>query len=71
MTKQAEALQYQTEVGSAQRLATTNSSTRAKNIAASFIRKFRANRPCVDVETSENLWLKTIDGGEIDAEDEQ
>jgi hypothetical protein len=34
-------------------------------------KKFRANRSMRDVEPSVNLWLKTIDGVEIDAEEEQ
>jgi hypothetical protein len=41
-----------------------------KNLPARH-KKFRANRSMRDVEPSVNLWLKTIDGIEIDAEEEQ
>ncbi|WP_436717349.1 DISARM system helicase DrmA [Roseiconus lacunae] len=64
------ALQYQTEAGSAQRLLYEFLNPELKNLPPRH-RKFRANRSMRDVEPSVNLWLKTIDGVEIDAEDEQ
>ncbi len=64
------ALQYQTEAGSAQRLLFEFLSPELKSLPPRH-KKFRANRSMRDVEPSVNLWLKTIDGIEIEAEDEQ
>ena len=63
------ALQYQTEAGSAQRLLYEFLNPELKNLPPRH-KKFRANRSMRDVEPSVNLWLKTIDGVEIDAEEE-
>ena len=63
------ALQYQTEVGSAQRLLYEFLNPDLKTLPARH-KKFRANRSMRDVEPSVNLWLKTLDGIEIDNEDE-
>lgn len=64
------ALQYQTEAGSAQRLLYEFLNAELKTLPPRH-KKFRANRSMRDVEPSVNLWLKTIDGIEIDVEDEQ
>jgi hypothetical protein len=64
------ALQYQTETGSAQRLLFEFLNPELKNLPPRH-KKFRANRSLRDVEPSVNLWLKTIDGIEIEAEDEE
>ena len=63
------ALQYQTEVGSAQRLLYEFLNPELKNLPPRH-KKFRANRSMRDVEPSVNLWLKTIDGVEIEGEEE-
>ncbi|QEG00163.1 hypothetical protein Mal15_42320 [Stieleria maiorica] len=63
------ALQYQTEVGSAQRLLYEFLNPELKNLPPRH-KKFRANRSMRDVEPSVNLWLKTIDGIEIESEEE-
>jgi len=63
------ALQYQTEAGSAQRLLYEFLNPELKNLPPRH-KKFRANRSMRDVEPSVNLWLKTIDGVEIDTEEE-
>jgi hypothetical protein len=63
------ALQYQTEIGSAQRLLYEFLNPELKNLPARN-KKFRANRSMRDVEPSVNLWLKTIDGVEIEGEEE-
>jgi len=64
------ALQYQTETGSAQRLLYEFLNPDLKNLPARH-KKFRANRSMRDVEPSVNLWLKTIDGIDLDSEDDQ
>lgn len=65
------ALQYQTEQGSAQRLLYEFLNPELKTLPPKH-RKFRANRSMRDVEPSVNLWLKTIDGVELEiAEDDQ
>lgn len=64
------ALQYQTETGSAQRLLYEFLNPELKMLPKRHD-KFRANRSMRDVEPSVNLWLKTIDGIEIDVEDDQ
>lgn len=63
------ALQYQTEQGSAQRLLYEFLNPELKNLPPKH-RKFRANRSLRDVEPSVNLWLKTIDGIDLDVEEE-
>ena len=63
------ALQYQTETGSAQRLLYEFLNPELKTLPVRH-RKFRANRSMRDVEPSVNLWLKTIDGVEIENEEE-
>jgi hypothetical protein len=63
------ALQYQTEVGGAQRLLYEFLNPELKTLPVRH-RKFRANRSMRDVEPSVNLWLKTIDGVEIENEEE-
>jgi hypothetical protein len=61
-------LQYQTEAGGAKRLLYEFLNPDLKSQPPKF-RKFRANRSLRDVEPSVNLWLRTIDGGEVE-EDE-
>jgi len=63
------ALQYQTELGNAQRLLYEFLNPELKTLPAKH-KKFRANRSLRDVEPSVNLWLKTIDGVELDVEEE-
>ncbi|TVS10340.1 MAG: helicase, partial [Planctomycetaceae bacterium] len=63
------ALQYQTEAGSAQRLLYEFLNPELKTLPPRH-KKFRANRSMRDVEPSVNLWLKTIDGVEIENEEE-
>jgi hypothetical protein len=63
-------LQYQTEEGVAQRLRCDFLSPELRNLPPHDAKmKFRANRSLRDVEPSVNLWVKTIDGVEIE-EDE-
>ena len=63
------ALQYQTEQGSAQRLLYEFLNPELKDLPPRH-KKFRANRSMRDVEPSVNLWLKTIDGVELDSEED-
>ena len=63
------ALQYQTEAGGAQRLLYEFLNPELKTLPPRH-KKFRANRSMRDVEPSVNLWLKTIDGVEIEADEE-
>lgn len=63
------ALQYQTEQGSAQRLMYEFLNPDLKMLPPKH-KKFRANRSMRDVEPSVNLWLKTIDGLELDNEED-
>ncbi|MFN3194045.1 MAG: DISARM system helicase DrmA [Aureliella sp.] len=63
------ALQYQAEIGGAQRLLYEFLNPELKELPARH-KKFRANRSMRDVEPSVNLWLKTIDGVELDPEEE-
>ncbi len=63
-------LQYQTEAGSAQRLLYEFLNPELKSLPSKH-KKFRANRSMRDVEPSVNLWLKTIDGVEIENEEEE
>ncbi len=62
-------LQYQTEAGGAQRLLYEFLNPELKMLPPRH-RKFRANRSMRDVEPSVNLWVKTIDGVEIEGEEE-
>ena len=62
------ALQYQVETGGAQRLLYEFLNPDLKTLPPRH-RKFRANRSMRDVEPSVNLWLKTIDG--IDLEEDE
>jgi hypothetical protein len=64
------ALQYQTEAGGARRLLYEFLNPELKSLPVRH-RKFRANRSMRDVEPSVNLWLKTIDGVEIENEEEE
>jgi hypothetical protein len=64
------ALQYQTEAGSAQRLLYEFLNPELKMLPPRH-KKFRANRSMRDVEPSVNLWLKTIDGIEIESDEEE
>ncbi|MGO9463517.1 MAG: DISARM system helicase DrmA, partial [Isosphaeraceae bacterium] len=63
-------LQYQEEVGAAQRLLYDFLSPDLKNLPPQSPKmKFRANRSLRDVEPSVNLWVKTLDGVELQEED--
>ncbi len=63
-------LQYQEEVGGAQRLLYEILNPELKRLPPHHPKmKFRANRSMRDVEPSVNLWLKTIDGSEISEDD--
>jgi hypothetical protein len=62
-------LQYQTEIGSARRLLYEFLSPELKTLPPRH-KKFRANRSLRDVEPNVNLWLKTLDGVEIEGEEE-
>lgn len=62
-------LQYQTETGGAPRLLYEFLNPVLKTLPLRH-RKFRANRSMRDVEPSVNLWLKTIDGIDIENEEE-
>ncbi|WP_437202052.1 DISARM system helicase DrmA [Planctomicrobium sp. SH664] len=63
-------LQYQTEHGGAQRLLYEFLNPELKTLPPRH-RKFRANRSMRDVEPNVNLWLKTIDGIDIEPEEEE
>jgi hypothetical protein len=58
------ALQYQREIGGAQRLLYEFLDPELKQLHARHM-KFRANRSMRDVEPSINLWLKTMDGVDV------
>jgi hypothetical protein len=62
-------LQYQVEAGGAQRLLYEFLHPELKRLPQKH-RKFRANRSMRDVEPSVNLWLKTIDGIDVEEEEE-
>jgi len=62
-------LQYQLEQGNARRLLYEFLNPDLQNESPRF-RKFRANRSMRDVEPSVNLWMKTMDGIEVDDEDQ-
>lgn len=63
------ALQYQREIGGAQRLLYEYLDPELKKLPPRHL-KFRANRSMRDVEPSVNLWLRTMDGVDV-AEDEE
>ncbi len=63
-------LQYQTEVGGAQRLLYDFLDQELKKKPAMY-QDFRANRSMRDVEPSVNLWLKTLDNVAIEPEAEE
>ncbi|MGA2499259.1 MAG: helicase-related protein, partial [Tepidisphaeraceae bacterium] len=69
LEKNGTSLQYQVEVGGAQRLLYEFLNPDLKRLPLLY-RKFRANRSMRDVEPNVNLWLKTIDGIDVE-EDEQ
>jgi hypothetical protein len=62
-------LQYQTEVGAAQRLLYEFLNPELRTLAGRH-RKFRANRSMRDVEPSVNLWVKTLDGVDVAGDEE-
>lgn len=62
-------LQYQSEVGGARPLLYQFLDPELKVLPARH-RKFRANRSMRDVEPSVNLWLRNLDGIEIEEEEE-
>ena len=63
-------LQYQVEVGAAQRLLYDFLSSELRNLPPQSPKmKFRANRSLRDVEPSVNLWVKTLDGIQLEEED--
>lgn len=65
------ALQYQIEVGGAQRLLYEFLNPDLKNLPVQNAKmKFRANRSMRDVEPSVNLWMKKLDGTVVEDEDE-
>lgn len=63
-------LQYQQEVGQAQRLLYEFLHPDLKR-SAPRCKKFRANRSLRDVEPSVNLWLRTLDDVELEPEEEE
>ena len=64
-------LQYQREAGNAAALLHEFLHPDLKNLPSNHPRmKFRANRSMRDVEPSVNLWLKTIDGIELEEPEE-
>ena len=63
------ALQYQLEAGAARRLLFEFLNPELKLLPPRH-RKFRANRSMRDVEPSVNLWVRTLDGVEVEEEDE-
>ncbi|CAN5337015.1 DISARM system helicase DrmA [soil metagenome] len=63
------AFQYQREIGGAQRLLHEFLDPELKRLHPRH-KKFRANRSMRDVEPSVNLWLKTMDGIEVQQDDE-
>ena len=64
-------LQYQREAGNASPLLHEFLHPDLKNLPSNHTKmKFRANRSMRDVEPSVNLWLKTIDGIELEEPEE-
>jgi len=66
--RQGVSLQYQRELGAAQRLLYDFLDPDLKILHPRH-RKFRANRSMRDVEPSVNLWVKTLDNVDLEAED--
>lgn len=63
-------LQYQTEIGSAQRLLYEFLNPELRNLPPQNPKmRFRANRSMRDVEPGVNLWMKKLDGTEVEEED--
>jgi len=62
------ALQYQAEVGDAQRLLHPFLDPDLNTKSPKY-KKFRANRSMRDVEPDVNLWLATLDGQQVDSEE--
>jgi hypothetical protein len=60
-------LQYQQEEGAAKRLLYEFLHPELKQVSPRHLR-FRANRSMRDVESSVNLWVRTLDGVEVEAE---
>jgi len=63
------AVQYGNEIGQAKSLLHHFLDPELKSLPLRY-RKFRANRSLRDVEPSVNLWLKTMDGIDLEEEDE-
>ena len=62
-------LQYQTETGAARQLLYQFLDPELKMLHPRH-KKFRANRSLRDVEPSVNLWLKTLDGVDVEEEEQ-
>ena len=70
LSQSGAALQYQMEVGGAQRLLYEFLNPELRNLPPQNPKmKFRANRSMRDVEPSVNLWMKKLDGTEVEEED--
>jgi Helicase conserved C-terminal domain len=69
LSKAGVALQYQVETGAAQRLLYEFLNPELKRLPPRH-KKFRANRSLRDVEPSVNLWLKTMDGTDLEEDEE-
>jgi superfamily II DNA/RNA helicase len=63
-------LQYQAEVGGAQRLLYEFLNPELKTLPRRH-QKFRANRSLRDVEPSVNLWVRTLDGVDVEEDDNE
>src|SRR5207237_5286627 len=64
-------LQYQQEVGGAQRLLYDFLNPELKNLPQQHVKmKFRANRSMRDVEPTVNLRMKRLDGTQVEEEEE-
>ncbi len=63
------ALQYQREIGAAHALLYEFLNPELKRLPPRY-KKFRANRSMRDVEPSVNLWVQTLDGVEIEEEEQ-
>jgi len=68
LSQNGAALQYQSEVGAAKRLLHEFLNTELKTLPPKY-KKFRANRSLRDVEPNVNLWLKKLDG--VDVEEDE
>ena len=67
---QGVALQYQEETGAAKRLLYDFLDPELKKLPPRH-KKFRANRSMRDVESSVNVWLRTLDDIAVEEEDEE